>query len=87
MKKADIDIQIGQSNKTIKVDSSNGLMVQTLELPTKPSEIIISANGTGTALATVSWTYHVGQLQENAFDIFLRKSSSKEEVKLEICVR
>ena len=69
------------------IDSTNTLVLQTVELPKKPSWIAISAEGEGSALATISWTYYVKNTSGDAFRMSVQTSRGQDDFTMNVCAR
>ena len=73
--------------QNFSINASNKLLLQTLELPSKPSWVVVSAEGEGTALATISWTYYIKNPSGQVFNISISKKNGQDNFAMNICVQ
>lgn len=77
-----------ESVELVKINPENAVVLQIVEINSKPQQVQLKATGSGTALVYVSWTYNVASNPDDVgFDVNVTTSSSKSEVKLQICIR
>jgi hypothetical protein len=77
-----------KSPNLLMINPENAIVLQTIEINRKPRQVALETTGSGTALVYVSWTYNVASTPEDVgFDVNVTTSSSKSELKLQICFR
>lgn len=83
-----IDLNYGSHVKTLKIDQKNALVLQKVDLPSTFKNFEILANGSGFALAQISYQYNVISLDKsNVFGLNASKASSKAySANLTVCV-
>ena len=72
---------------SVVVNSSNALFPQTVKLNQKPTQLLVNAEGTGTALVTISWTHNTKHVFDDAFSISVDKKQTDESFITQIWIR
>ena len=68
----------------IVLNSTNALLLQKAEFDHQPTEIHINAEGTGTALVTLTWTYHTKHTFDDSFKVRHDCRTNKQGLSMEI---
>lgn len=63
--KIKVDLKYQTTTKTLNIDQTNALVLQKVEIPSTVKNVEIKANGTGSALAQVSYQYNINELKES----------------------
>lgn len=60
-----VDLKYQTTVKTININQKNALVLQKVEIPSTVRSVEISANGSGSALAQVSYQYNINDLEKS----------------------
>jgi len=83
-----VDVKYQTTVKTININQTNSLVLQKIEIPSAVKSVEVSANGSGAALAQVSYQYNTNDVKESE-TIILFVNLEKDlpySLTLEVCV-
>jgi len=82
-----VNLKYRSNEQSLKIDQTNALVLQKVELPSNIREIEVSATGNGIAIAQISYVYHINDLKTSSIALDAKVNSvARFSFDLKICV-